>query len=59
MVFEPFQRAEESRSREFGGSGLGLSIVKAIAEAHGGSVRAQARDGGGLEIIVALPMQEK
>ena len=57
MVFEPFQREEESRSREFGGSGLGLSIVKAIAEAHNGSVDAIARDGGGLEIKILLPLQ--
>ena len=58
VVFEPFQRAEASRSREFGGSGLGLSIVKAIAEAHGGTVQAHTRDGGGLEIALTLPMRE-
>ncbi|WP_370229594.1 sensor histidine kinase [Cognatishimia sp.] len=56
VVFEPFQRAEASRSRELGGSGLGLSIVKAIAEAHGGSVGARPRDGGGLEIHIDLPL---
>jgi len=58
VVFEPFQREEDSRSREFGGSGLGLSVVKAIAEAHGGTVGAEARPEGGLEIIVRLPMNE-
>jgi len=58
VVFEPFQRQEASRSREFGGSGLGLSIVKAIAESHGGSVKAQQRDGGGLDVFLTLPAQK-
>lgn len=57
VVFEPFQREEESRSREFGGSGLGLSIVKAIAEAHGGSVEARIREGGGLDVVISLPLR--
>lgn len=58
VVFEPFQREEESRSREFGGSGLGLSIVKAIAEAHNGTVEAAMRDEGGLDVVVKLPLQK-
>ncbi|MEJ8562947.1 ATP-binding protein [Yoonia sp. GPGPB17] len=57
VVFEPFQREEDSRSREFGGSGLGLSIVKAIAQAHGGTVQATGRNGGGLDIVITLPLR--
>jgi signal transduction histidine kinase len=53
-LFEPFRRG--GRERTGGrGSGLGLSIVRAIAEAHGGSVAALARPGGGLDVTVTLP----
>ncbi len=54
-VFDPFVRNEPSRSRETGGVGLGLTIARTIAVDHGGSVRLQNRDGGGLEVVVALP----
>jgi signal transduction histidine kinase len=53
-LFEPFRRG--GRERTGGrGSGLGLSIVRAVAEAHGGVVAATALDGGGLEVRVSLP----
>ena len=54
-LFEPFRRG--GRERTGGrGSGLGLSIVRAVADAHGGTVSAMARsDGGGLEVTVTLP----
>jgi len=53
-LFEPFRRG--GRERTGGrGSGLGLSIVRAVAEAHGGSVSAVARPDGGLEVTVTLP----
>lgn len=58
VMFEPFEREETSRSRAHGGSGLGLSIVKAIAEAHGGSVRATPRDGGGMSVVLSLPREK-
>ena len=45
-IFEPFFRLPGHAERE-GGVGLGLSLVKQIAERHGGSVRCEARDGGG------------
>lgn len=54
-VFEPFERGEPSRSRATGGLGLGLAIARSIAQAHGGSVTARNRDGGGLEVVVELP----
>jgi signal transduction histidine kinase len=50
---EPFQRLERSSRRR--GAGLGLSIVRAVAEAHGGALRLARRDGGGLEVEVVLP----
>ena len=49
---EPFQRLERSTRR---GAGLGLSIVKAVAEAHGGALRLARREEGGLEVEVTLP----
>ncbi|MEU7070648.1 ATP-binding protein [Streptomyces narbonensis] len=57
-LFEPFRRGE-GRDRMGPGAGLGLSIVRSIAVAHGGSVRAVARDaaaGGGLVVAVTLPV---
>lgn len=54
FVFEPFWRADESRGRSNGGSGLGLAVVKAIAEAHGGSVAARS-EGGGATFELRLP----
>ena len=54
-VFEPFYRIEPSRSRETGGAGLGLAIARAIAEAHGGRISADAAPKGGARIRVALP----
>jgi two-component system, OmpR family, sensor kinase len=54
-LFERFYRADESRSRSSGGSGLGLSIVWAIVAAHNGTVSASPREGGGSEFMVTLP----
>ena len=55
-VFEPFYRAESSRSRETGGIGLGLAVVRSIARAHGGDATLANRDGGGLTARVLLPL---
>lgn len=54
-VFEPFYRVEASRSRETGGTGLGLTIAKAVAEAHGGRLGLRNRVEGGLEARLTLP----
>ena len=55
-VFERFYRGDVARSRETGGAGLGLSIVAAIVQAHGGRVRASSTDGsGGAAFEVWLP----
>jgi signal transduction histidine kinase len=52
---QPFRRLGADRTGSDKGSGLGLSIVAAIAEAHGGTLDLQARDGGGLRVCVELP----
>jgi signal transduction histidine kinase len=54
-AFEPFFRGEGSRSRETGGTGLGLGIARNIARAHGGELRLRNRPGGGLEAMLTLP----
>jgi signal transduction histidine kinase len=55
-VFEPFYRLESSRSRETGGVGLGLAIVRQIARGHGGDVVLENRSGGGLRAVLSLPL---
>ncbi|HEY5155578.1 MAG TPA: HAMP domain-containing sensor histidine kinase, partial [Acidimicrobiales bacterium] len=56
-VFERFHRGDPSRARSgVGGSGLGLSIVAAVADAHGGSARAEATPGGGATFVIDLPL---
>jgi signal transduction histidine kinase len=54
-VFEPFHRLETSRSRETGGSGLGLPIARNILRAHGGDITLSNRPEGGLAATVILP----
>ncbi|MGI5404806.1 sensor histidine kinase [Streptomyces sp. CA-135486] len=54
-VFERFWRAEKSRSRRTGGSGLGLSIVRQFVEAHGGTVTADNEPGAGAVFTIRLP----
>jgi two-component system OmpR family sensor kinase len=55
-VFERFYRADPSRARASGGVGLGLSIVAAVAEAHGGSVSARTGPDGGATFAIAIPL---
>ena len=54
-LFLPFQRLEAGRAGQPGGHGLGLAIVRAVADAHGAGVKAAARDGGGLDVTVTFP----
>lgn len=56
-VFRPFWRADESRSRATGGSGLGLAVVKAIAEAHSGTVRLTPSAPKGLTVEILFPVR--
>jgi two-component system OmpR family sensor kinase len=55
-VFERFYRADQSRARASGGVGLGLSIVAAVAEAHGGTVSASSEPGKGATFRITLPL---
>ncbi|AUN31577.1 two-component sensor histidine kinase [Niveispirillum cyanobacteriorum] len=56
-VFRPFFRLEASRSRDTGGTGLGLSVANDIIRAHGGEIRLSNRPEGGLRVIVVLPVE--
>jgi len=55
-VFDPFFRLESSRNRDTGGIGLGLATVRAIVLDHGGEITLGNRSGGGLRVMVRLPM---
>jgi heavy metal sensor kinase len=55
-LFERFYRVDTSRNRAHGGAGLGLSIVKAIVEAHGGTVTVQSKLGAGSTFTLRLPV---
>ncbi len=54
-IFEPFYRGADAQARQIHGNGLGLSIVKGIVEAHGGSVSVQSVHGQGSTFVVHLP----
>jgi signal transduction histidine kinase len=56
-LLEPFQRLD--RGARGDGAGLGLSIVRSVAEAHGGEVTLRARPSGGLTVKVSLPARER
>jgi signal transduction histidine kinase/CheY-like chemotaxis protein len=54
-LFRPFQQIDSSLSRQYGGTGLGLSLVKRLAEMHGGSVAVESEPGKGSRFTVSLP----
>lgn len=56
-IWDRLHRVDKSRSREYGGAGLGLSIVKHIAELHGGRVTAESRPGSGTTMRLELPVR--
>ena len=57
-IFQPFFRVDKSRSREYGGAGLGLSLVWEIADLHGGSIWVEKSSEKGTTIAVGLPTQQ-
>ncbi len=57
-LFDRFYRADASRSRATGGSGLGLSIARHLVEAHGGSIAVVSTVGFGSQFSIELPMEK-
>ncbi|MBI4444297.1 MAG: hypothetical protein HY645_00190 [Acidobacteria bacterium] len=57
-IFERFYRVHKGRSRDSGGSGIGLAIVKHIVHLHGGEIWAQSEIGKGTSIHFTLPREE-
>lgn len=55
-IFERFYRADKSRSRDTGGSGLGLTIARGLVEAHGGKIKVQSEPGKGSRFAFAIPI---
>ena len=55
-LYDRFYRVDKARSRRQGGAGLGLALVRAIAQAHGGCVETRSRPGGGSTFVVRLPV---
>lgn len=55
FIFERFYRTDQSRNRRTGGAGVGLTIVKAIVQAHGGQIAVESEEGQGSRFIVTLP----
>jgi signal transduction histidine kinase len=56
QIFEPFFQADLSRARRYSGMGVGLKLVRAIVEKHGGSVQVQSRVGEGSTFTLVLPL---
>ena len=55
-IFERFYRSDKSRSRNTGGSGIGLTITKALVKAHGGKIDVYSEDGKGSKFVIVLPI---
>lgn len=59
LIFESLYRTDRSRSRDTGGSGIGLSVAKAIVLAHGGEISVKSKVGEGSEFVFWIPVHEK
>ncbi|MGN0341650.1 MAG: sensor histidine kinase [Roseburia sp.] len=57
MIFERFYRTDKSRNRKTGGAGIGLTIVKAIVQAHHGKIQVESKEGSGSKFIMTLPKE--
>lgn len=57
-IFERFYRTDKSRSRKTGGAGIGLTVVKSIVQAHGGSVLVESQEGKGSRFIIEIPKRD-
>ncbi|MNW14685.1 Signal transduction histidine-protein kinase ArlS [compost metagenome] len=55
-IFERFYRGEKSRNRKTGGAGIGLAVVKAIVDAHAGSIHVESEINKGTTVRVCLPL---
>jgi signal transduction histidine kinase len=55
-IFDRFYQVDGSSSRRYGGMGLGLALVKEVAEAHGGTVSVESVEGKGSTITITLPV---
>ncbi len=58
-VFDPFYQVDSSSTREFGGSGLGLALVRRLIEAHNGSIRIEGNEPRGTVVVVRLPVHRE
>jgi signal transduction histidine kinase len=55
LVFDPFFRADQARSRDAGGAGVGLAVTRAIIQRHGGTIAGTSEPGKGTRMVIQLP----